>query len=184
MSEPTPTVESGIAIGALGVSRRVILRPGKDDISFQVAIDSTADRADIYGLMDTISDVADRERLKSDLSEKRDALRVAAGQPEMMDREVERLVRDRAALLASFQAAHSASKKRLGFEVSDRQQAELDKFAQAIDNAKAQKRQFQLDLPIIRWEIACLEARIGGWPEPQRPEELSDALHEMAQAAE
>jgi len=175
----TPVVETGIAIGALCITRQVALKQGKETIGFQVAIDSTTDHQTLDDLMDTISHVADRERLKADLAERLDALRVAQEQPAAIDKEIERLMRDKAAHYAGMQAAHSL-KKRLDFVPNERQQADLDKYEQAIANAKLNKKNFTRDIPIIEWEIGCLRARIAGTAEPEKPESLAEAMADMA----
>lgn len=176
----TEVVETALAIGALCITRQVALRQGKDTVSFQVAIDSTAHTDDLNELMDRISAVADRERWKADLSERLDALRVAEAQPAMMDKEIERLQREKAAAHAGMQAAHSISRKRLPFQMTDKQNQDLAKFDAAIENAKLNKKNFARDLPIIQWEIDCLRARIAGAKEPEKPEQLAEAMHDMA----
>jgi hypothetical protein len=176
----TTVVESGIAIGALCITRQVALRPNKDTVTFQVAIDSTAGKEELNLLMDTISDVADRERMKADLGEHLEALKVAQAQPLQMDKEVERLSRDRATALAGMQARHSMSRKRLDFQLSPQNQSDLDKYDAAIANAKLSKKNFARDIPIIEWEVACLRAQIAGNDEPPKPPELEEALHDLA----
>ncbi len=176
----TPVVETGIAIGALCITRQVALKQGKETIAFQVAVDSTSDHTTLDQLMDTISHVAERERLKADLSERLDALRVAQEQPAAIEKEIERLHRDKAAHYVGMQAAHSMSRKRLDFAPTDRQKADLDKYDQAIENAKLNRKNFTRDIPIIEWEIGCLRARIAGEPEPEKPAQLHEAMAEMA----
>lgn len=176
----TPVAEMALPIGAMYITRQVALRPGKDTLTFQVPIDATAGAVELFTLMDTISEVADRERLKADLGERLEALKVAQAQPVQMDKEVERLTRDRAAALAGMQARHSMSRKRLDFQLSPQNQSDLDKYNAAIANAKLSKKNFARDIPIIEWEVACLRAQIAGNEEPPKPPELEEALHDLA----
>lgn len=175
MTETVP----GVIVGGLGIVRRIVLG-NKDDIQFQVAIDSTADKQDIFLLLDTISAAADRERLKADLAEKKQAYRIALEQPAMLDKEVARLRRDRAATLAGFHARHAASQKRSEYRPSERDQQALDQFEAQIQAAQESKKSFARDVPIIEWEIARLEALVAGREVPPRPAEVEMALAEAA----
>ena len=175
MTETVP----GVIVGGLGITRRVVLS-NKEDITFQVAIDSTADKHDLFGLLDNISAAADRERLKAELAEKKHAHAIALEQPAMLDKEIARLRRDRAATLAGFHARHAASQKRSEYRPSERDQQGLDQFEAQIQAAQESKKSFARDLPIIEWEIARLEALIAGQEVPARPAEVELALSEAA----
>ncbi len=176
----TPVVETGIAIGALCIERSVALRAGKDTVAFRVAIDSTSDTATLDQLMDTISHVADRERLKATLVEREEARDAQKDQPQMAEKEIARLKRERATLLASYKAGHAASRKRLDFQVTPHQQAELDKYDKAVEAVLSSVKTFLRDQPITEWEIACLRARIAGKPQPEPPPELAAAISDIA----
>ena len=175
-----PVVETPLAVGALGIVRRFV-NAGKDDLTFQIAVDSTADRETIFQVMDTISAVAAREQLKSDLAEKRKALKVAQTQPAEMEKEIERMRVGRLAYLAARDALRPG--RRLPPEENKKQVADLAKFDEQIEQAALARKNFMRDLPIIEWEIACLVARINGDDEPPKPPELEAALAELSLAA-
>jgi hypothetical protein len=179
-----PVVETPLAVGGLGIQHRVILRPNKADLLFSVAIDSTAAREDIYLLMDTISAVADRERLKTELVEKQEALRVAKEQPEAALREVARLEAQRAGFIASHETMRE--NRRLPWKPNEKQRQALEQFDAQIEGAKLSRKSFMHDIPVIEWEIVSLEARIAGREPPERPAEIVDAMQEIviADAAE
>src|SRR6266550_2659946 len=143
----TPVVETPLAVGGLGIQRRVILRPGKDDLAFSVAVDSTMDRGELFALMDTMTAVAEREGMKSELREKREALRVAQAQPAEMEKDIERLRAQRMAYLGTREAMHDRSGRRGDFKLNDKQQAELDQFDQQISGAVLAKKNFMRDIP-------------------------------------
>ena len=177
-----PVVETPLAVGALGIVRRFV-NAGKDDLTFQVAVDSTADREIIFEVMDTISAVAEREALKAELVEKKKAMQIALNQPKEIEKEIERLRAGRMAYIAAREATHARSGRRLDFKINDKQQADLDKFDEQIAQGQQALKSFCQDEPIIEWEIACLEARIAGRPVPPRPVELDAALTELRAVA-
>ncbi len=172
-----PVVDSPLAVGGLGIQHRVILRPNKADLLFSVAIDSTAAREDIYQLMDTISAVADRERLKTELVEKREALRIAREQPAQALRDVARLEAQRAGYIASHEAVRE--NRRLPWKPNEKQKAELKQFDDMIVQAQLSRKSFMHDLPVIEWEISSIEARIAGREPPPMPAEVVEAMGEI-----
>lgn len=179
----------GTGIGPLQIQRRVA-NPPRDETVFSVEINPPIDTHDlmafqtnINAVLDVIGEVATREQLKGDLAEKRKALNVAHRQPMEMQKDIERLRADRAAYLASREAMHRHSGRRLEFKLNEKQQADLDKFDEQITNAELARKNFVRDIPIIEWEITCLVARINGEHEPPKPPELEAALAEFSLAA-
>lgn len=179
----------GTGIGPLQIVRRLV-NPNRDDLSFSIEITHPTDTHDIMAfqtninaVLDVIGEVAAREQLKSDLAEKRKALKVALAQPADMEKEIERMRAQRMAFLATREAMHSRSGRRLEFKLSEKQQADLDKFDEQIANADLARKNFARDVPIIEWEIACLVARINGQDEPPKPRELEAALADLSLAA-
>jgi len=179
----TPTVETPLPISGLGIQRRVILKPGKDDLQFAFALDMTAPVEDAYQAMDFVSAIADREDLKTRMREKREALEVAKQQPAQMQKDIERLRVQRAAFLAARTAVHAASGRRSPLKLTDKAQGDLEKFDEQIAQAVMAAKNFSRDIPIIEWEIACLEAKIDGREPPEAPNEVADAIEDLKNAA-
>lgn len=178
-----PVVETPLPVSAIAVQRRIILRPGKDDLAFSFALDATADEQTAFQLMDFVTTVADREDLKAQLREKHEALRVAEDQPKQLLKEIDRLRVQRATLLAAQRATSEARGKR-EFRPTEKQTDDLAKYDAQIQAAGESIKSFSRDIPIIRWECACLAAKIAGEPEPAPPRELEDAIDDLREAAE
>lgn len=178
-------VEAPLAIGAIGITRRYVW-PNKGDLTLTVPIESTWDRRDIDELMDTISHIADREEIKVQLAEKAKALEIAKAQPAQMDKEIDRLRALGATARAAMIAAHEASGKRMVFKETPKQQADLAKITAEIENAERARKSFARDVPMVEWEIACLEAKRDGKPLPAAPQDaLLDIVAEtLGMAAE
>lgn len=179
----------GTGIGPLQIVRRMV-NPNRDDLSFSVEIAPPADshdiaafKSNINAVLDVIGEVAVREQLKSDLAERRKAQKAAREQLPQFDKDIELLRAQRMAYLSSREAMHNRSGRRLEFKVTDKHQADLDKFDAQLAQAELARKNFIRDAPIIEWEIACLVARINGEDEPPAPPELEAALAEMSLAA-
>lgn len=179
----------GTGIGPLQIQRRVA-NPPRDETVFSVEISPPIDTHDLFAfqtninaVLDVMSDVTTREQLKSDLAEKRKALKVAQGQPLTARKNIERLRADRAAYLSTREAMHRHSGRRLEFKLSEKQQADLDKFDEQLAKEEREYKDFTRDIPIIEWEITCLVARINGEHEPPKPPELEAALVELSLVA-
>lgn len=180
----TEVIEKPFPVGGLEIQRTVAIRPNKDNLVFRIAIDGTADAASINEQMDVISEVVEREILKSQLIDKRAALEVAMEQPRNQDQEIQRLRTQRATYIASRMAQHEG--RRLGWDekrANEPERKALEQFDAQIQNAELAKKNFAADIPIIRWEIGCLEARIAGTELPEKPKELEERLHEMGMVA-
>jgi hypothetical protein len=178
-----PAVETPLPVSSLGVQRRVILKQGKDDLAFSFAMDLTASKEDFFQAMDLITAVSDRENLKVKKAEKLEALQVARAQPIETERDVERMRAQRAAYVATREALHRKSGRRLDFKLSEKDEGELKKFDDQIEQGVMALRNFRRDVPIIEWEIACLDAQLAGRELPVKPKELEDVIDEMRFAA-
>jgi len=177
----------GTGIGPLQIVRRMV-NPNRDDLSFSVEIsppadthDITAFQTNINAVLDVIGEVSAREQLKSDLAEKRKALKVAQAQPAQMEKEIERMRAGRMAYLATRDSLRPG--RRLPPVETKKQADDLAKFDEQINQAVLARKNFMRDVPIIEWEIASLVARINGEDEPPKPPELEAALAELSLAA-
>ena len=179
------TEEAGIAVSGIAITRRVVLTE-KEDITFQVGVDSTTDDRDLNDVLDRLGRAATRQRAISELPLKEQALGVARAQPAAMDREIERLRTLRAQQVASFQAAHSVGNRRGEWKPNDQQTCNLREIDQQIANSQISRAKFMGDIPICEWEIARRIAIRDGLPSPPRPQELDDAMADvmLSQAAE
>jgi hypothetical protein len=179
-----PAVETPLPVSSLGVQRRVILKQGKDDLAFSFAMDLSSPKEDFFQAMDLITDVADRENLKVKKAEKLEALQVARAQPIETEREMVRMQAQRAAYIATREALHNRTgTRRLPFKLSEKDEGELKKFDDQLDQCRMSLRNFRRDVPIIEWEIACLDAQLAGRESPAKPKELEDVIDEMRFAA-
>lgn len=166
----------------IGISKRVVLS-NKEDITFQAAVDPNFGLEGIKEILDIMSDASERERWKADLADKRQALKVAEQQSGYLDKEIQRLTRERAAAVASFQAAHQARARRSEFSPNDRQKQAIEQYDAQIGAARSSQENFRRDRPIIEWEIDCLVAKIAGQPEPEKPNEVIEAIQMIAEVA-
>lgn len=175
MSSTETKYETGLAIGAIGIQRRVVLS-NREDITFSAAVDATTDGEEVQRVLDVISAAADRERLKAELSEAELALRAARDQPKMIDKEIARWTSAREAAIASYRNVHDISGRRGDYRPSKAQQIEIDKIEGQIAAARQNKASFARDIPITEYRVACLKAQIAGEPEPPMPVAVEQAL--------
>lgn len=178
--------EPGIAISGIAITRQIALLPNKDNLTFQVGIDSTTDDADLNDLLDRIGRAANRQRAIAELPEKEQALEIAYGQPAALEREIARLQALRAAHVGGMQAAWDAAARRGPFKPNEKQQAQIDQYDKQIEQAMKSRGSFTRDIAICEWEVARRRALIECLPEPPKPQEIDDAVTDLrlAQAAE
>jgi hypothetical protein len=185
----TPVVEKGLAVGGLGITRRIILR-STDDMSFSAAIDSTAHFDDIRELLDRINDCVDYERRRAaaeeerarwenDLDQRRKALLINKESLGLCAAKIENNRVRRLTYIAAREAARSIGGRRNAWTPNEQQKGELQQFDEERESLRLEYANLVNDKPITEWEIASLEARLAGQEPPPRPPEIVEAASTM-----
>lgn len=152
MSDATPVLRTGLAIGALGITYQAELLPGKT-IAFETSVDRTMDREELDGFMDTFIGAAKRQAAIEELPLVIQALH--ANRQQLKDEE-----KKRAGLVAGMQARQDlrAIERPRGTHraqpIENGDQANLMQQDQAISRLKAAIRAAEARVPYLKALIA------------------------------
>ena len=132
-------------------------------------------------VMDILTEVAERERLKGELASLRTALR---RNEEMLstrsfEKQVAEIRRQRAQYDAGISALWVNSARRGDPKMNEKQRGDMAKFEQQIEQIQKAKLDVENGLLLMMWQIDCLAARITEQAEPPMPEEVKAALADL-----
>jgi hypothetical protein len=176
---PVTVKEPGVAIGGLGITRQIKI-DDNDQIAFETAIDATTDIADLMQVFDLINEAVRRERAKSELPRRKQAVEIARKMPLRLDEEIAELTRQKMAQQAGYRAAWELKGKRSEYRETDAQKQSVAQFDQRIENALKSRSTCATHIMGAEWEVARREAIIRGEEEPLPPSELIDMAAGMA----
>lgn len=138
----------------------------------ETASDTFAFQANVNAALDVISASAEREGWKSDLSQKKKQLRQNKErlQQGQFDKDI---AQNRAARSAYEMTIRS----RRGETITTKKSTEdLQKFDAQIALLESAKRDLAAGIPLLEWQILCLEHRIRGEDEPPMPPAVERVL--------
>jgi hypothetical protein len=172
----TPVVERPFPVSALQIQMRV--GDQRQELVFSTVISNDCDDASLHELLDRMTNSVDREKLKAQAAELRGVLRrnhdlLVSGK---FDKDIAALIRDRAEADKIHAVRFVAGNRRGEHKPTARQLTERAKFDQQIELTTKAKWDVINGIPITEYQLACLEARIAGQPEPPMPETVKVAL--------
>lgn len=132
-------------------------------------------------VMDMLTEVAEREKLKGELAALRALLRrnremLSTG---TFDKQVDELRRQRASLDANISEKWVNSSRRGDLKLSGAQKTQMEEFDKQIGQALKAKQDVENGIPLTLWQIDCLYARIAGEAEPPMPEEVAALMGQI-----
>ena len=144
----TPVVERPFPVSGLQIQMRVGNQNA--DLVFSTVIDSSCDDSSMFELLDRMTRVVDREKLKREKADLEASLRanrerLLAGQ---FDKEIDRLRRQRADLDKSNVAKFVAGNRRGEYKPSGRDRTEYAKFDQRIEVCFKAKYDLEHGIPL------------------------------------
>lgn len=163
---------SDIALNGMTIQLRLAT---PHDLVFSVGLDKEASSAKINEIMDMLTEVADREKLKGELERKRQELQSAilAVQSRKFERAIEQKRRERADYDMARKAAHLQSGRRGEIpRITGADKTKYVEFDQQIQLLETARRETADTIPMTQYDIDCLYARIAGQPVPEMPENV------------
>jgi hypothetical protein len=144
------------------------------DLVLTAGVDKNFDKAGIFGVMDMLTEVAEREQLRGELMSLKIVLRrnkelLATGK---FDRDIDKIRSQRAEYDKDISASWVASSKRGRAEMNGQQKTKMAEFGKQIEETEKTKRDIENGIPLTEWQIDCLFARINGQAEPPMPERV------------
>lgn len=137
--------------------------------------------AEIGSVMDMLTEVAEREKLKGELASLRQRLRrnqemLASG---TFERNISELRAQRAKFDADISQKWVNTAHRGEPKLSGAQKTQMDEFEKQIGQALKAKQDVANGIPLTLWQIDCLCARIAGEREPPMPEEVRAVMPQL-----
>lgn len=132
----------------------------------------------VAALMDMLTEIADREKLKWKLAEKQELLRTNR---EMLstgtfEKQIDTLRNQRAKFDADISQKWLNTSHRGEPKMSGAQKTQMEAFETQILQVEKARADVQTGIPLTLWQIDCLYARIAGQAEPPMPEEVAAVL--------
>lgn len=132
-------------------------------------------------VMDMLTEVAEREKLKGELASLRQVLRrnrdmLASG---TFEKQIAEIRSQRAKFDADISQKWVNTSHRGEPKMSGAQKTQMDQFEAQIGQALKAKQDVENGIPLTLWQIDCLCARIAGQPEPPMPEEVAALMMQL-----
>lgn len=151
------------------------------DIVLHAGVPKAFSAEQVNGLMDMLTDVAEREQLKGRLREARarqrsNRERLASA---THDRQLDELRRQRAAYDVRMARHWVESERRGEPKLTARQQSDMEKYNQQIAEQEKLKRDLEAGVVLGDWQIDCLYAQLARQPEPPMPDEVRAVIQQL-----
>lgn len=182
MTDATPVVKSGLAIGALGITYQAELLPGKT-LAFETHVDRTMDRAELDEVLDTCIGAAKRQAAIEELPlvyQSLHANRLRLKEEEQKLARIETGMKARDALRQMERPHGTRRPQAPAPENGD--EAQIAQFTQTIANLRSAIRAGEARVPYLK---ALIERREPPeqFPQPEEKDEIRIAEEGAAAAA-